>query len=150
MHAAGVKCSGTENKNGGVDEERETESEGRIEDGVTKGFAALLRLETEGARLHEARVEIEIVRHHGRAKDSDGDVEHFLVAEKIEARNKAARRLVPKRARKKDFVGEAGSDGEDQSDDKRFEQTKSAPLQQKHDENVHRRENDAEKKRNVK
>ena len=95
-------------------------------------------------------MEIEIVRHHGGAKDSDGDVEHFLVAEKVEARNKAVRSLVPKRARKKDFVGKTGSDGKDQSDDKRFEQMKSAPLQQKYDKNVHRRENDAEKKRNVK
>ena len=33
------------------------------------------------ARLHDRRVQIQVVRHHGGAEDADGDVEHVAVAD---------------------------------------------------------------------
>jgi len=97
MQTARVKRSGAEDENGGVDEERESESEGGIEDGVAERFAALAAFGAKRACLYEARVEIEIVRHDGGAENADGDVEHFAIANDLRAGNEAVRGFHPQR-----------------------------------------------------
>src|SRR5882762_11386552 len=98
MQAARVESGGAEHENGGVDEKRESEGEGGIENGVTQGFATLFRFGAEGARLHEAGVQIEIMRHDGGTENADGDVKHFAIAENFRAGKKAVRGFEPKRA----------------------------------------------------
>ena len=39
------------------------------------------------SRLNNTRMEVKIVRHHCRAQDADGDVEHVLVLEDLRARH---------------------------------------------------------------
>src|SRR5882672_5291586 len=144
MEASRMEGGGTENEDGGVDEEREAESKCGIEDGVTEGFATLLRFGAEGARLHEAGEKIEIVGHDGGTEDADGNVEHFAIAEDLGVGNEATRSLEPERAREENFVGKAGADGEDECDDEGFQHAEAAALEQEDDENVESSENDAE------
>ena len=65
-----------ENENGGVDEEGDGEGDDGIDgveaDGAADGRFVFLQL----AALHQRGVQVEIVGHHGRADDADGDVEH--------------------------------------------------------------------------
>jgi len=136
VEAPSVKSGGAKQENGGIDEERKAESEGGIEDGVAKGFAELLRFGAEGASLHEARMEVKIVRHDRGAKDSDGDVKHFAITEDLGVGKKTMGGLKPERAREEDFVGEAGRDGEDERDDEGLQHAKAAALEQEDDENV--------------
>ena len=42
------------------------------------------------ARLHDGGMQVEIVRHHRRAEDADGDVEHVRVREDLAPRDEAA------------------------------------------------------------
>jgi len=150
VEAPSVKSGGAKQENGGIDEECKTESEGGIEDGIAKGFAALLRFGAEGARLHKTGVEVEIVRHDRGAEDADGDVEHFAITEDLGVGKKNVGGLKPERTREKDLVGEAGGDGEDERDDEGFQHAKAAALEQEDDKNVEGGENNAEKERNVK
>src|SRR5271170_3820773 len=70
-----------ENENGRVDEEGDGESDDGIDgveaDGAADGRFVLLQL----AALDEGGVQIEIVRHHGGADDTDRDIQHSNVAE---------------------------------------------------------------------
>ena len=45
---------------------------------VAKRIASRLALDRVGvlARLHDRRVQVQVVRHHRGAEDADGDVEH--------------------------------------------------------------------------
>src|SRR5689334_10425013 len=136
MQAARVKCGRSEDENGCVDEECEAQGESRIENGVTDGLAALARFGTEGARLHEARMEIEIVRHNGGAEDTDCDVKHFAVTENVSVRQKTVGRFEPERPGEKDFVSEATANRKDESDNKGLEHAEAAALEQEDKKNV--------------
>ncbi len=107
-----MEGGGAKDEDGGVDEEREAEGQGGIEDGVADGFAAIASGGAEGAGLHDAGVQIEIVRHHRGAEDADGDVEHLAIAEDFRARDEADGGFAPQRVGEEDFVREAGGDGE--------------------------------------
>ena len=61
--------------------QREAQREGGIENGEAQGFAfAVADGGAEGARLHDAGMQVEIVRHHRGAQNADGDIQHFAVA----------------------------------------------------------------------
>ena len=49
---------------------------------------AVLRVEVL-ARLHDRRVQVEVVRHHGGPEDADGDVEHVAVAQDLRRRDES-------------------------------------------------------------
>ena len=65
-----------QHQDGRVDEEGDGQRHGRIDgveaDGAADGRFVLLQL----AALHQGRVQVQVVRHHGRADDADGDVQH--------------------------------------------------------------------------
>src|SRR5438046_8894616 len=66
----------------------------------------------EVARLHDRGVQIEIVRHHGGAEDSDGDVEHAAITENLRRGDKEPLHDAEHaRPRKKNFKPEANDDG---------------------------------------
>src|SRR5438046_2903594 len=73
---AGVESGGTKNENGGVDKKRKPERDCGIEHCVTHGFTPIADGGAKSPRLDDAGVKIKIVRHDGRAKDADGDVQH--------------------------------------------------------------------------
>ena len=85
-----MECCAGDNQNGGVDGQRKRERDGGIGKRIADRFPLALRCFFVLSRLHDAGVEIQIVRHDGRAEDADGDVEHIAVAEDLGARNEAA------------------------------------------------------------
>ena len=92
------------------------------------------------ARLHDRRVQIQVVRHHRRAEDADGDVEHLRVARRSSARGmKPASIGAESRLREIELDGERSGDEQDQGDDERFDVAKAAILQIEHDQHVERR-----------
>ena len=88
-------------------------------------------------------MKIEIVRHHGCAKDANGNVKHLAVAQDFRAREKTADRLVPERLSEEDLVGEADRNGGDERDDKRFDQAEAAALQRQNDQHIERSDQDS-------
>ena len=70
-----------------VDEEREHQRHGRIDGGELDRLAFASRRLLVFARLHDRRMQIKIMRHHRRAEDADGDVEHLLVRDDSRTRD---------------------------------------------------------------
>src|SRR5580693_6781023 len=112
-----MKRRRAEDEDGGVDEQGEAESHRGVENSVAHGLAAVADRGTESARLHDAGVEVKIVRHNRGAEDADGDVQHFPIAQNFSPRDKSDDGFSPDRMREKDFVSEAARDGGDESDD---------------------------------
>jgi hypothetical protein len=138
VEAARMKGGGAKDEDCGVDEERKAKGQRGIENGVAQGFAAISRGSAKGARLHDAGVEIEIVRHHGGAEDAYGDVKHLAVAKELGVRDEAACGFAPERLRPEDFVGEAGGNAGDERDNESFDEAEAASLQGEDDEYVQR------------
>src|SRR5262249_46355260 len=99
------------------------------------------------ARLHNTRVEIEIVRHDGGAKDPDGDVKHFAVFQNFDTRNEAHSGFFPEGLCEEDFVSKARADCRDESDDKDLNEAETTPLQEENDEHVEGGDEDAGEER---
>ena len=131
-----MKGCGAEDENRGVDEESEAEGQRGIENGVVHGFAAVANGGTERAGLHDAGVEIKIVRHDRGAEDADGDVKHFAIAKNFRAGDEAHDGFAPNRAGEKDFVGKTASDGGDQRHDESLDNTEAAALKGQDDQNI--------------
>src|SRR4030095_16411688 len=64
-----------------VDEQSEHERPAGVDGGELDRLAPALRRLLELARLHDGRVQVKIMRHHGRAKNADADVKHFLICD---------------------------------------------------------------------
>src|SRR6266567_4211323 len=77
---AGVESGGAKNEDRGIDKKRKPERDCRIEYSITYSFTPIADGGAKSPRLDDAGVKIKIVRHDGRAKDANGDVEHFAVA----------------------------------------------------------------------
>ena len=73
-----------------VDEEREHQRDRRIDRREPDRFALALVRVAVLPRLHDRRVQVQVVRHHGRAEDADGDVEHLRVPEDLRRRDEPA------------------------------------------------------------
>ena len=77
---------------------REHQRDGAVDGGVFDRLAPCRRgVSLEGAGLHHRGVEIEVVRHHGRAEDADRDVEHRRIGDDLGRRSIARQR--PRRCR---------------------------------------------------
>ena len=87
------------------------------------------------ARLHDRRVQVQVVRHHRRAEDADGDVEHRRGLRRISARGMKPAATAPRsglaRARARSANEPAMSD--DQRDDERLDVAEAVVLQEQHD-----------------
>src|SRR5258708_1354547 len=101
MKTTGVESGGAKNQNRGIDKEREAQGKRGIEDRIAHRFPPVTCGNTEGARLHDAGVKIEIVGHYGGPKDANGDVQHFAVAKNFGARDEADGGFAPKRMSEK-------------------------------------------------
>ena len=76
-----MESGGRKNQDRSINEQREHERRARIDGGKLDSFAPAFRRLLEFPRLHDGRVQIKIVRHHGGAKDTDADVKHFLICD---------------------------------------------------------------------
>src|SRR6266700_4253537 len=133
---AGVESGGAKNEDRGIDEKRKAKGEGGIEHCVTHGFTAIADGGTKSPSLDDAGVKIKIVRHDGRAKDANGDVQHFAVAKDFRPGDESDGGFAPKRVSKKDFVSETKSDRSDERDDEGFDQAEASTLQRENNATV--------------
>ncbi len=136
MHPASVKRCRSQYQNRCIDEQCECQCHCGIERGITNRFAFSAGVGRKGARLHNARMQIKIVRHHRCAKDSYRDVKHFAVAQYFHARNKSHCRFAPDRMREKYFIREARRNRQNQRHHKRFNQAEPSALQRQHDQHI--------------
>ena len=90
------------------------------------------------ARLHDRRVQIQVVGHHGRAQDAERDVEHRRVRQDLGARHEAQRHGRRVGLRQPDLDGEAAGDGHDERDDERLDVAESLVLQEQDHHHVER------------
>ena len=71
----------------------------RVEEREAHRLALARRPSPRTPRLHDRRVQIQVVRHHRRAEDADGDVEHLAVGDDVRGRHEALRPRRRRRAR---------------------------------------------------
>ena len=76
------------------------------------------------------------MRHHGRADDADGDVEHLGIGDDLGGRHEAAQHRGDRRRRGDDLDAKADRDHDQQRDDKGFEEAKALVHQQQQQEGV--------------
>src|ERR1044072_5258191 len=83
-------------------------------------------------------MQINIMRHHGRAKNADADVKHSLICNDTWIGNKAEEDTGRAGFGEDQFSGKTTSDGGDKSDDNSLDITKSFSLQIQHQEHIGR------------
>ena len=72
---------------------------------MAERFARLGRL--DGAGLHDARMQVQVVRHHSRAQNADGQVQRVGVGHDFGARHQPAHQRKIVGVRGHDFIHEA-------------------------------------------
>ena len=103
-----------------------------VESIVPKRIASRLPLGSpfEVARLHQRRVQIEVVRHYGRTQDADGDIQHAGIEDDLRRRDKESLARCPAGlAGKINFQTEADPDHPDQGNHQCLDQAKPFLLQ---------------------
>ena len=131
-----------ENENRAVNKEREHEGDSRIDGGEFDRLAFAFGRLLEHPRLHNRRVQVKIMRHHGRAKNANADVEHSLIHDDARAGDESKHDARKVRLGEDQLGGEAAADGHDQRDHKSFDITEAFGLEIKYREHV-QRSNDA-------
>ena len=126
--AARVKGRRRNDKDGGVDEEREHERHGRIDRGKLDRLRFPRGVLLVFARLHDRRVQVKVMRHDCRAQNADGDIQHLRVLDDFKPGHKPAQDFREVGFGKNDFSHETAADGEDQGDDQRLDVTKAFVL----------------------
>ncbi len=132
-------------EDGGVDEKRAVESESRVEEIIAAGAAVVFFGVAKLARLHERRVEIQVVRHDGCSEDGDGDVEGL----RIQTGQQAADDFGEIRAREEDLKCEATGDGGDEHEHKSLDDADAEAGEPKHEQRVGGGDENADHQRNV-
>ena len=83
-------------------------------------------------------MQIEIVRHHGRAENADGDVEHFRIGHDLRRRQEPTQNSGDWWRRGHDLNDEADRDHDQQSNHEGFEKAEALVHQKKQKERVER------------
>jgi hypothetical protein len=94
-------------------------------------------------------MQIEIMRHHGRSEDAEGEIQHFRVGDDVRRRRKTFDHRRPIRIGKRDLDREAHGDDAEQRHDQRLDPAEAEPLQIEDQEHVQRGDDHADFKRNA-
>ena len=94
-------------------------------------------------------MQVEVVRHHRRAENPDGDVEHGRIGHDLGGWNQSRQDLPHVRLGQHHLGGEAGSDGGDERAHDRFEPAETAILQQQDHQHIASRQYHAPEQRNM-
>ncbi len=141
--AAGVERRGGNDEDGGVDEQRGAERDGRVEKGELHRLAFAPRRFLVAPRLHDGRMQVQVVRHDGGAQNANAQVEHFAVTQDLAGGQEARRHPRHVGTRNDDLEQEAGTDRGDQHDDERLEHPEAAMLEEEDEHHVEGRDADA-------
>ena len=86
-----------QHQNRGIHDQRAVQRDHGIEQIEAAGFAPVRDASPDAPRLHQRRMQIEIVRHHRRAQNADGDVQAGVVEPAAPGRRRPREaRAVPK------------------------------------------------------
>ena len=138
-----------EDQQGRIDGKREHQRHRRIDGRELQRFLLLGHRLAIGAGLDDARVQIEIVRHHRRTDDPEPQIEHVRVGEEIGGRRKAADHLAPVGVGHRDLHEEARRDNAHHGDDEGFDPAEALGLQPQDQEHIERGDEDADLERNA-
>src|ERR1700680_3526168 len=94
-------------------------------------------------------MQIEIVRHDGRAEYADADIEHGGIPDDVCRRNESAHHRGEWRLRQDDLPEEGDADRRYQSDDERLEHSESLVLEIENYQDIRRRDDDTDHDRNA-
>jgi hypothetical protein len=119
-----------------VDEESEQQRAGRVNRGERDRLTLARFGLLEGACLDDARVQIEVVRHDGRAEDANGNVERRWVEDDLAGWDQAGEHGREGRMRDQGFVSEAAEDNKDQRGDDDLEIAEVVMLKQQNEEDI--------------
>ena len=107
----------------GGDQDRGVDEQGEAERGIGIADIRLDRLalgpavECAAGRREQAAVQVEVMRHHGRADDADAEQQHGRVGDELRRRQQAGGDLRPDRLGEPQQRNEAGGDDQDQDAD---------------------------------
>src|SRR5262249_23769452 len=133
-----VKGGRSEDQDRCVDEKRKKKRNSRIEDRKANGggFFGLARPDRE--RQHYARMQIEIVGHDRRAKNSERDIEHARICEELAARQECRGNGCHVGPGEYKLDCKTGSDQNEERDDKSFELAKAEVHEGKDEQRIER------------
>ena len=94
-------------------------------------------------------MQIEIMRHHGRAQNAEREVEHLPVAQDVRSRREAFDHRAPIGIGERDLHRKAGRDYPEHRDHKGFDPTEAERLQRQDQEHIGRRDDNADLEGNV-
>ena len=103
----------------------------------------------EAAGLHHGGVQVEVVRHHRRAENADGDVQHIWIGDDLGHRHEAREDVADGGLRHCDLDEEAAGDDQQQAEDESFQVAEAPLLQEKNDQDVQRGQADAPHQRDA-
>jgi hypothetical protein len=141
--AGTMEGGGREDEDGGVDGEREHQRDGRVEGGEAQRLAFFGQGFPVGAGLHDAGVQVEVVRHHGRAQDAERQVEHLRVGDDLGGGREALDDRGPVGIGESDLDPEADCDHAKEGDDQGFHIPEAERLEIEDQEDVEGRNDHA-------
>ena len=94
-------------------------------------------------------MEVEVVRHHGGAKDAERQIEHLRVGHDFARRRETPDDVAPVGVGQCDLHDEAGCDHREESDNQRFDPAETEFLQVEDEEDVERRNEHADLERDT-
>jgi hypothetical protein len=118
-----------------------------VDRGKANGFADTDVGSIEPAGLHEGGVQVEVMRHHGRPEDADGQIKHGRVGDDIDAGDQPAGQAAPARLRQEELGGEAEADHGHQGKNDRLDAAVAASLQSEHEQHLKAHEGNADDER---
>ena len=145
--AARVKHRRRDDQQRRIDGEREPERREGIDVDAVERFGDGTVVAVRRVVLDQRRVQIQVVRHHGRAEDAGREPDHPGVAQQFLRRRKSGERFVPDRPGQREFDHEAKADEKDQRGDEHLQRTLAAALQREHREGADRRHQHARRQR---
>ena len=144
-----MEGGGGENQDRRIDEEREHQRDGRIPRCEFERLALFGRAFAIGARLYDAGMQIQVMRHDGGADDAERQIEHGRVRHDLGGGREAADHLPPLRIGQRDLHEETGEDHPQQRDDEGLDVAEAEALQPEDQEHVERGDQHAQFQRDA-
>ena len=130
-----------EDQNGAVDQQREKQRDRRIEDREADGGRFFGVAWTDRARQHNARMQIEIMRHDRRAQDPERDIEHRGICDQVAGGQERLGDIRHVWPGKHKLDREAGRDQDEKRDDEGFELAEAEAREGEDEQSVERGQN---------
>ena len=133
-----------------MDHERDGEGDDRVDGVEVDGAADARPVRLELARLHERAMQVEVVRHHRRSDDADGDVDHAAFAQAGMGQSTThLGEAGPGLGQDEDLDEIANGDGQDQHQDEGLCEAHAAGLKREQHQHVQRCDDDSPQERDA-